>query len=47
MVENLKTLAEINRTVIENIIPKGSTMRVKIIGDCEIDINLHSSKIVL
>jgi hypothetical protein len=32
MVENLRTLAEINNTVKENINPSGSKITVKIIG---------------
>jgi hypothetical protein len=46
-VENLRTFAEINKTVIENIMPKGSRIMVKIIGVWASDIKFHSSKIVL
>jgi len=44
--ENLRTFAEISRTVIENIIPRGSIIRVKIIGVWNIDINSHSMRVV-
>lgn len=42
--ENLNTLAEMNRTAMENIIPRGSRIRVKIIGVWDIFIKFHSSK---
>jgi hypothetical protein len=33
MVEKLRTLAEMNRTVIENVMPRGSKIIVIIMGD--------------
>ena len=47
MFEKLSTFAEINRTVMENIIPRGSIIIVKIIGVCVRDIIFHSSSSVL
>ena len=41
IVENLNTLAEINKTTDENIIPIGSNTKVKLIG-ADINIKHHS-----
>jgi hypothetical protein len=43
-VENINTLAEMNNTVQENIIPVGSATKVIIIGVLVTDIILHSNK---
>jgi hypothetical protein len=45
-VENIITLAEIKRTVHENIIPIGSAISVNIIGVQLIDIKFHSKIII-
>jgi hypothetical protein len=47
MVENLRTLAEINRTVRENTIPRGSRIIVKILGECARVIIFHSKSMIL
>lgn len=47
MCENLSTLAEMKRTVIENIIPNGSRITVKIRGVWDKDIIVHSRRKVL
>jgi hypothetical protein len=45
MVENLRTFAEINNTVQENIIPMGSIRIAILIGVDEILSRVHSSSI--
>jgi hypothetical protein len=44
--ENFSTLAEINRTVLENKRPMGSQTRVRRIGVLEMGIITHSRRIV-
>jgi hypothetical protein len=45
-VENLRTLAEIIRTVQENMSPRGSKMRVNITGVDEMEKRFHSKRVV-
>jgi hypothetical protein len=47
IVENLKTLAEINNTVEANTIPIGSIINVKIIGVVLSENKVHSKRIDL